>query len=167
MTSELWAPRARLCAMPVKRFAYTKLLTRLRLIPTIGFDPMSSGLWAQRATPAPCRFGTSWWFWSIDTWVMSPALCLWAKEVFPIMSFDLISSSKLTLGNLPGPLWGYCLHQDIHLAKTKIPATGFDPVTSELWAPRACLCAMPVKYVSRYILFLHIYKFLLSNFFTH
>ena len=26
----------------------------------------------------------------------------------------------------------------------EIPATGFDPVSSELWAPRAYLCAMPV-----------------------
>ena len=33
-------------------------------------------------------------------------------------------------GNLRFPLW--------------IPATRFDRVTSGLWAPRACLCAMPV-----------------------
>ena len=31
---------------------------------------------------------------------------------------------------------------------TKIPAVGFDPTTSELWAPRAILCAMPVFFLN-------------------
>ena len=97
-------------------------------IPATGFDPVSSWLWATRAAAAPCRFEscssalmhrcddtyTSWGFWSADLRIMSPALCRWAKGVWKLLQ---------------------CL--DAPMRSGVIPATGFDPVSSELWALRA------------------------------
>jgi hypothetical protein len=79
---------------------YTKLLTWLRLVPVVGFDPTTSLLWSDNHQQIRhrCRI-------TVDGVKRSATELYWLKY----------------------------LHQAINSAKTKIPPTGFDPVSSGSW----------------------------------
>ena len=91
-------------------------------IPETGFDPVTSELWAPRSS------------FKLPRLYRQPVSIEWPRSYEP---------RALPLRHAG---YKYCPSALMHRCDVMIwiPATRFDRVTSELWAPRASRCAMPV-----------------------